>query len=867
MNSICLIDVSGYIFRAFYGLPSMTRDDGTPVNAVYGFTRMLVNLISENACSHIVALFDTSRITFRQDIYPLYKKNRQETPKELIPQFPLIKEVVSLFGLKSVEKQGVEADDLIASYTKMAIDQGWNVKIISADKDLMQLMEERVEIFDPMKKKTVTLEDVYKKFGVSPDKVISVQALMGDSSDNIPGARGIGPKIASELINQFFSITNLYTHIEDVKPEKRRQILIDSRQNVLISEKLATLKNDVQDLPPLDECVLSLIDKKKVEDFFKKNNFKMTTKVLSLLEEKEGDIKENQIADSSLYKKNVSSLKKVSSYEQFKHWLEYHVRGTFYFLKTEEELFIRNNSDEIKISLEDLSVQQKDLFSLCDIIDLKKVFQDIQKVFSANNIKKVLYRAKDWYHFFDLKENPKNVIDIELLFYIKNGTTGKNDKIYLDFIEKKENYTESISLAFLEEIEAYLDCSLTQVQKELYFNLDYPLVYILYQMEKRGFSLDFNKLKNLKERFDIRIETLKEEIYKEVGSVFNLNSSQQLAKILFDDLGLIGKKKTSKGSLSTDISVLEELQDQHSVIKKVLDYRQIVKLQSTYIEPLLKERLFRERVHTTFSMTATNTGRLASSNPNLQNIPIKSLEGKEIREAFIAKEGYTLIGADYSQIELRLMAEIAQVKELKRAFAEEKDIHTLTASQIFDIPIECVTEQMRRKAKAINFGIMYGMSAFGLAKSLHISRTEAKQYIGAYFNRYPEIKDYMQRVSEQAKKDGFVTTQEGRQCFIQGFDSYMTEKAAYRAAINAPIQGSAADLIKKAMIKTVHGITSHSLEANLILQVHDELIFEVKNEDVETAMACIRQEMERGFNLDIPLLVEVKKGKNWREIH
>lgn len=925
-NSICLVDGSGYIFRAFYALPPMTRPDGTPVNAVYGFINMLMGLIKENNCPHIVVIFDAKRKNFRNEIYAAYKENRKETPPELVPQFGLIRQAVEAFNIPWLEMEGFEADDLIATYARIATQKGWHTRVISADKDLMQLMNETVSLYDPMKRKEITIADVQNKFGVAPDKVIDVQALMGDSTDNIPGAAGIGPKTAAELVNQFGSLDNLLQRLSDVKQEKRREGLIRDTAQILMSKKLVELDSHAPVKEDFSVFKAKNPDYTKIEAFLIENDFK------SLLN-KTKNWAEKQQTEPALTpeSKPVSAIiettyETVQEETTLKKWIEKIKQAGFVSIDTETDDLDPHTAKIVGFSLsvepskacyvplrhgEDNNQSDKpvDLFSFQDKptsnrpkqIPVQRSLEMLRPILADKNILKIGHNIKFDMHILThaYGENPPKIEPVEdtmLLSYTLNGTrhghgmdelaelylnhntikyrdvcgTGRGritfDQVSLDIAAPYAAEDADITLRLYNLFKPQVNADSS---RKTYEEVDSPLIPILFEMERRGVMADKAQLHGLNIYFEKELARLTGQIHTLAGEEFNINSPAQLGVILFEKKALSGGKKGSSGSWTTDVKVLEKLAEEGDELSKtVLEYRTYAKLKNTYVDSLLallSEK--HQRVHTSYSLTSTSTGRLSSSDPNLQNIPIRSDAGKEIRKAFIAKQGYTLVCADYSQIELRLMAIVADVKLLKEALIHNADIHASTASQVFNIPLEQIDSDTRRRAKAINFGIIYGISPFGLANQLGISRTEAKQYIDAYFGRYPEIKTFMEQTITFAHENGYVMTPFGRKCFVYGINERMTRSFAERAAINAPIQGGAADIIKMAMIQVQKDIEQQKLDVTLLLQVHDELIFEVKNEDVEAAKNLIKSAMENVVQLDVPFVVDIGQGHNWKEAH
>ena len=868
-KTLCLVDGSGYIFRAFYALPPMNRADGTPVNALYGFTAMMMSLLQENACDNIVVVFDAARRNFRNEIYPEYKANRSETPPELIPQFPLIREACDALNVAKIEKEGYEADDLIATYARIAKEKGMKARIISADKDLMQLMDNNTSLYDPMKKKEITLEDVEKKFGVAPDKVIEVQALMGDSTDNIPGASGVGPKTAATLIQQFGSIQNMFAHLDEISSEKRREGLQADKEKIEISKKLVTLDKFV----PVDENLTTFarqnIQIQKLTDFLNLNNFSSLVKRLSSshFERKSAEVSQKEI--------KIITLTNEKEIQEMIQELRQTPRFSFYLEQNESDEFIgielANQSCVYHIDLMN-PLPQRDLFSNAETVFSSGFLKLLKPLFEDKNLIKVGHDIKMAIHSLASKgitvEKPYE--DIMLMSYDLDGSKHAHDletlmQIYFPNQEKagKEAF-------FMGEIAKQIKEKLiTQNELAIYEDIDAPLIPILVDMEKEGILLDKKHLKKLDTLFSQRLNDLTDKIHTLTGEEVNINSPIQLGIILFEKRGLPGGKKGPNGHWITDVKVLEKLahEEGDELAELILQYRAAAKLKSTYIDALLERMKENPRISTTFSLVATNTGRLASSNPNLQNIPVRTEEGKEIRESFIAKEGCVLLSADYSQIELRLIADVANVKKLRESFLKNEDIHARTASEVLGIPLDQITPDLRRQAKAINFGIIYGISGFGLAQNLKISRTEANKYIDSYFAQYPEIKNYMKKTIEFASTNGYVQTPFGRKIYISGFDSGRTKSFAERAAINAPIQGGAADIIKMAMIRVEKVLKEKNIPAKLLLQIHDELVFEVPTEWAEKATQIIRENMEQVVKLSIPLVTEVGRGENWREAH
>ena len=908
--TICLVDGSGYIFRAFYALPPMTRADGTPVNAVYGFMNMMMNLAQDNPCSHIVVIFDAKRKNFRNDIYPAYKQNRKETPADLIPQFPLIRQAVETLNISWIELEGYEADDLIATYTRIAHDKGWFVRIISADKDLTQLKRDGVIVYDPMKKKEITDADILKKFGVRPDKIVDVQSLMGDSTDNVPGAAGIGPKTAAELINKYGDLDTLLAHLDEIPQEKRREGLKRDKEQILISRQLVRLDDNAPVTNAPESFAVREPDTIKITSFLQENGFKsLLSRVQNWTEKRTQTVEKCQIQtitpkydliqDEETLKKWLLQIKDkvaIDTETTGINPMQAKLVGFSLGLENGKACYVplrhgtlKETTDLFSFSANDRPKQipVKNALSL-----LKPILEDKNILKIGHNIKYdmhiIAHEYGDSFHLYPLDDtmvmssvlngsNHGHGMDELAEKYLKHTTikyedvcgTGQKkipfNEVALDkacaYAAEDADITFRLWQCFSERLK-------NEDTHHIYQNYDKPLIPILFEMEEKGILVDQNRLKQTGILFTQKLAELTTEIHHLAGEEFNINSPAQLGIILFEKQGLSGGKKGANGAYTTDVKVLEQLaEDGSELAKKVLSYRGFAKLKSTYVDSLLTLSDLDPRIHTSFSLTATNTGRLASSDPNLQNIPIRTEDGKEIRRSFVAKAGYKLLAADYSQIELRLMAEVANVKALKESFIRNEDIHARTASQIFGIPLEQIDSDTRRRAKAINFGIIYGISPFGLANNLGIERSEAKRYIDSYFEQYPEIRRYMQETEQFATDNGYVLTPFGRKCFIHGLDNGRTRSFGLRAAINAPIQGGAADIIKQAMISVNHALNNAQLDCTLLLQVHDELVFEVAEKDIAEATELIKAKMENVVSLSVPLIAEVGMGDNWKDAH
>ncbi len=948
-KKIALIDGYGFVFRAFHALPPMTRADGTPVGAVYGFTNMLIKLLANLDASHIAVVFDSGSKTFRNDLFPAYKANRPACPEELIPQFSIVREVAEALNLVILERVGFEADDLIATVAKQASREDFDVIIISSDKDLMQLVDKRVVMYDALKNKMIGEKEVEEKFFVKPNQVLDVLSLMGDASDNVPGVRGIGPKTAAELINKYQTLENLFEHLDEIKQEKRRQMLKDGVEKAKLSKELITLCETVPVSDNMQDYLLQNIDGRKLVNFLEKQGFRaLVTKVRKDFNVTDSDKKEDLFVgfEPANISQNHSSLPLAAKPDSYlrgndnKGWAE--VKQTIISnisqLKTLTQTAITNGNLVVDFEFNKGGLEAVILSSTANenspqeifyvaIIDEKNhdfggdlfavkpekkvdeeglkladLMQELMPALLDESVNKISYKVKDLVKYLISSQNKSRIIqnnfdDIALMAYVLNSSENKTD---LDVLVA-ENLNDETSGDFsqnCQEIEKgktpevfgdknkksqfycfknYCLWKLYKILKQrifseklnnVYYCFEKPLIKVLAQIETNGIAIDDIKLKELSIYFDGVIKNLTKEIYQLAGEEVNIGSPKQLAHILFEKLGLkTGKKSSKTGAFSTNSEVLEELDlEGHLIAGKILQWRQFSKLKSTYADALQTAiNPKTKRIHTTFSNISTTTGRLSSNNPNLQNIPIRSEEGRKIRNAFIAAKGCKLISADYSQIELRVLADIAGIDALKQAFLADKDIHTITAAQVFGVEESEVDKEMRRKAKAINFGIIYGISAFGLAKQLKIGRGDAAKYIENYFVTYPGIQKYMQHYQELARQNGFVETIIGRKCFIPTINSKnpTLRGLAERLAINAPIQGSAADIIKKAMIDFDAVLIEEDLQSKIVLQVHDELLIEAPENEVEKVATLLRKTMEKAILLDVPLKVDVKITERW----
>jgi len=911
-----LVDGSGYIFRAYYALPPLSRkSDGLPVGAVSGFCNMLFKLLEDTKskenkekATHFAVIFDSARKNFRNEIYSDYKANRSEAPEDLIPQFEYIRKSVNAFNIPSIELINYEADDLIATYTEEILKLGAKVTIISSDKDLMQLYsDKKVRIYDPIKNKFIKEEDILKKFGVNSKKVIDVQALAGDSSDNIPGVPGIGVKTAAELIKEYGTLENLLKNAKNIKQNKRRETLIGNKDMAILSKKLVTLKKDVPVKDSLKNFVIKDVDKKKLYSFLREMEFnRLLSSAISTYGEPNFETEKylNQKKTIKVDKKNYILISEVN---QIDRWInEAEEKGEF-SIDTETTSLDPHRADLVGISM------STDPGKACYIplnhqegknLNEKEVLKKLKIILEDESIKKIGQNIKFDYIIFYHRGIKLNAIeDTMLMSYVLDA--GKNrhnmntlSEIHLNHkpikfkdlvgsgkkqinfsqveIEKAKDYSAEdadITLRLFKIFEKNL-----KIEKliNIYEIFEKPLVKILAQMEINGIKLNVDFLKDLSEKFKKKIFLLEQEIFKLSKKEFNIGSNKQLGEVMYNDLKISSLKKTKKGSFATGANVLEDLAFKgHKFPKLVLDWRQVTKLKNTYSDSLPEFiNSDSDRVHTSFLLAATTTGRLASSNPNLQNIPIKSSDGKDIRKAFISEKNNNLLSADYNQIEMRILSDLADVKELKKAFNNNEDIHSLTASQVFNVEINKVSDDMRRKAKAINFGIIYGISQYGLAKQIGVSNNDAEEFLNSYFLRFPEIKDYMNETIKFCRKSGYVCNIFGRRTHVTGINdkNFNVRNFQERAAINAPIQGSASELMRLAMIKINKLIDEKNEKAKMLLQIHDELIFEVDKNLINNFSNTIKNEMmsvkeSQLHSFSVPLLVDINIGQNWGDLH
>ena len=913
-----LIDGSGYIFRAYYALPPLSRkSDGLPTGAVSGFCSMLFKLLEDSKSdqnlqkpTHFAVIFDSARKTFRNEIYSDYKANRSEAPDDLAPQFEYIRKSVLAFNLPSVDLPNYEADDLIATYVDQILKKGARVTIVSSDKDLMQLYQKNVRIFDPMKNKFITEEDVFKKFGVDASKVIDVQSLAGDSSDNVPGVPGIGVKTAAELINKYGTLEKLLKSAHEIKQNKRRETLLENKDKALISKKLVTLDHKSPIKRELSEFELKSIDKDKLYKFLREMEF---NRLLSSAISAYG---ESVLTSSS---PEIKSIEKQSPINNKNYHLISNPDEIDEWVKEAEELgevavdTETNSLDPHQAELVGISLSSK-IGKACYIpighksskcIKKDIVIKKLKKLLEDPSVKKIGQNIKfDFIVFFKHGITLSAMEDTMLMSYVLDAGknrhnmdtlselhlghktisfkemvgTGKKEINFSEVeVDKAKDYAAEDADVTFRLYKKFLKNLKSEKLINIYEIFEKPLIKILAFMEIEGVEIDSKFLQSLSKKFEKKILTLEKDIFKISKKEFNIGSPKQLGEIIYNDLKIAGLKRTKKGGFATSASVLEDLAFKGNKFPKlILDWRQLSKLKNTYSDALPEHvNPTTKRVHTSFLLAATTTGRLASSDPNLQNIPIKSDDGKDIRKAFKAKKDHLLISADYNQIEMRILADLADVKELKKAFKNDEDIHSLTASQIFNIDIKKVNQDHRRKAKAINFGIIYGISQYGLAKQINVTNYEAEEFLNSYFGKFPEIKVYMDNTIKFCRKSGYVNNIFGRRSHFSGINdkNFNVRNFQERAAINAPIQGSASEIMRLAMIRLDKKLSENKIsKPKMLLQIHDELIFEVPKKDEKLMTKIIKNEMTSVAQSDFhsfstPLTVDVNVGDNWGMLH
>ncbi len=936
---VYLIDGSGFIFRAYHAMPKLTRPDKTPVGAVLGFCNMILKLVGETDADHVAVVFDVARTTFRNRLYKDYKAHRPEPPDDLVPQFGLVREAVDAFNVCRIERPDYEADDLIATYADAAVCEGARVTIVSSDKDLMQLVSDKVELYDAMRDRPIRAPEVAEKFGVGPDKVIDVLALWGDSSDNVPGVPGIGAKTAAELINQYGDLETLLKRAGEIKQPKRREALTEHADDARLSKKLVTLDHAVPLPCPLSDLAVRPLDPAKLTAFLEAQGFRALLGRVQAKLGSSGSAASTQDETESLQPAadtkapmpaaTVAAARLAAAKQTYElvqdvaaldRWIVSAFEKGAVAVDTETSSLDAVAADLVGVSLAlepgiacyipvghtsgtpgalDLAgagAAPKQIPRDAVTERLKPLLEDPGVLKIGQNIKYdmqvlgrygVAVRPIDCtmllsfvldagLHGHGLDELAKLHFGHDMIKYKDVAGSGKNHIGFAavlldracDYSAEDADYTLRLHRLLKPRL-------IAERRIAFYETVERPLPAVVGAMERAGITIDRAELKRLSDDFARRIAEAETEIHKLAGHPFNVGSPQQLGKVLFDELHLerFGRK-TKSGANSTDAAVLEELAEAHPLPAKVLEWRELAKLKSTYADALVEEiNPVTGRVHTSYSLTGAATGRLASSDPNLQNIPIRTEEGRKIRHAFIAAPGCLLISADYSQIELRLAAHVGDIGPLKDAFRDGLDIHAMTASQVFGVPIEGMDPMLRRRAKAINFGILYGISAFGLGRQIDVPQAEAGKFIKAYFDRFPGIRNYMDRTKEFARENGYVETLFGRRCYVPGIKDPIPARRGFseRAAINAPLQGAAADIIKRAMRRIPPALAQAGLKAKMLLQVHDELVFEAPEAEAKKTAALVKEVMENAHRpaveLSVPLVVDTGMARHWDAAH
>ena len=883
-----LIDGSSYLFRAFYAIGHLSNSKGIPTNATYGFTQMLLKVLKDHRPDYLVVTFDLKAPTFRTEVYKEYKSNRPAMPEGLTPQIPYIKKIIEGYRIALLEMEGYEADDLIGTVAK-GLESEVDVVIITGDKDILQLVSPRIQVYDTMKEKRFGVEEVIERFGVSPEQVVEVMGLSGDAIDNIPGVPGIGEKTAIQLIKTYGSIENLLIHVEEIHQKKLKENLKTHGDLARLSRQLATIHTNVPVNYRLKDFSLSPPDLNHLKEIFKELEFNKLLKELFEKKRSESTTRDYRlITDRNELLALLEDLRKAASFSidlettsPYPMWadlvgisLSYAPHQAFYIplghqgKEKTRQLPLREVLEELRPILEDGEIKKVGQNIKYDWIVLKRYGIHLQGIDGDTMIASYLLNPTK--HNHNLNEIAQEYLDRSLTSYKEVVGTGTKAVTFDQIdLEKARDYS-------CEDAEVTFQLSHLLLPKlkegglqDLFDQVEMPLVMVLAKMEMNGVKIDLDLLQEYSKEIETQLQQKVERIYGLAGEVFNINSSQQLGKILFEKLKLPVVKRTKTGS-STDVEVLTKLSLQHDLPLEILGYRNLSKLKSTYIDALPKLIHPKTgRVHTSYNQTVTATGRLSSSDPNLQNIPVRAEEGNRIRQAFIPEEGWAIVSADYSQIELRILAHLSQDETLINAFQQDEDIHARTASEIFQVPIEKVTLPMRREAKVINFGIIYGMSAYGLSQQLGTDPKIAQTYIDEYFKKYTGVQTYIEKSLGEARQKGYVMTLLHRRRYLPDIHSPNTpiRQATERMAINTPLQGTAADIIKVAMIHIQKRIDELDLPVKMIMQVHDELVFEVPKGDLQKTIPMIQNKMETVMDLSIPLKVSIHSGKNWAEGH
>lgn len=887
-NRLMIIDGSSLLHRGFYALPLLSTKDGIYTNGVYGFLTMFYKITEEYKPSYISVVFDKKAPTFRHLEFDLYKANRQKAPNELSLQFPILKEVLSAMNINQIEVEGYEADDIAGTIAKFGEEKGLEVILVTGDRDYLQLASEKSKVL--VTKKGITELEVFDhktimdKYGIKPEQFIDLKGLMGDQSDNIPGVPGIGEKTGLKLIKEFGSMENIYENIENVSGKKRKESLIEYRQQAFMSKKLGEIVTNVPMELDIEKFIVKEPNWEKLKELYEKLEFKSLLdkipkdKIKDSREEFKSEfILVNDDREFNSIVNNIKQAKKIGFKIIYSgpNPLKDEIIGicikpkefSTYYIDCEDNAILTSFKKIFKEIFESEDIEKIGYNIKDDIIGLFRLDINISKLSFDSMIGQYLINPSQT--DYSIHELAKEYFDIFIESEEELLGKGKKKKTFksLDLRKRAEYFSKILDLTFMLEnkIKGIIK---SQGMEKLYYDVELPLVEVLASMEYLGFKIDMDIINELGKEFDDKINDLTIEIYDLAGREFNVNSPKQLGEVLFDELDLPVIKKTKTG-YSTNVEVLDKLKDKHPIIDKILKYRQIVKLKSTYIDGLIN--LVDDetnRIHSSFNQTVTNTGRISSTEPNLQNIPVKTEEGRKIRKAFVPEnENYVLVDGDYSQIELRVLAHISDDPKLKEAFYHNEDIHTKTASEVFEVKKEEVTPLMRSRAKAVNFGIVYGISDYGLSRDLNISRKEAKKYIDNYLRNYKKVKEYMENIIEIGKRDGYVETILNRRRYLPELKSrnYAVRSFGERVAMNTPIQGSAADIIKIAMVRVYKELKKRNMKSKLILQVHDELIIEAYKDEKEEVENILRQIMESSVELNVPLKVDIKMGESWYE--
>ncbi|HHT96991.1 MAG TPA: DNA polymerase I [Clostridiales bacterium] len=876
-NKMVLIDGHSILNRAFYGIPDLTTTKGEHTNAVLGFINIMLKIIDEEQPDYLTVAFDVHHPTFRHEMFSEYKGTRKGMPEELKEQVPIMKEVLQAMNVKIIEKAGYEADDILGTIAKNAEKEGCSVSIISGDKDLLQLASENIKIRIPKTRRGVTEvedyfdKDVLDKYSVTPEQFIDLKGLMGDTSDNIPGVPGVGEKTATKLLLEYGTMENLYNNLDKLKPSKVTTSIIENQEIAELSKVLATIKTDCEIEYNYKDGEINNLFNDNTYEYFKRLELK------SLLSRFQDEM--NHQTDEGLEFGIINEYEKV---EDLFSNIKSKIKTIGIYLIIEENVLYgvsvcsdKEKADLIlidnKISLEYIENKIKELLENSheiSLIGLKNTlnyikFEDNDKVFDGSIAAYLLNPLKDTYNYDDIARDYLNLIVPSKADVIGKKKVQDVIKEEIDNLVKYSCYAALVAYLSKEKLIQLLERT---EMASLFFNIEMPLIYTLYRMEQRGIGVNKEELKEYSEKLSVSIDILEAEIFDLVGEEFNIKSPKQLGIILFEKLQLPFAKKTKTG-YSTAVDILDKLRSEHEVINKILEYRQLTKLKSTYADGLIAYIDNDGRIHGRFNQTITATGRISSTEPNLQNIPIKMELGRQIRKAFIPKEDYVFLDGDYSQIELRVLAHMSEDEKLIEAYKEAKDIHKITASEVFHTPFDEVTPYQRNSAKAVNFGIVYGISSFGLGQDLNISRKEAEKYINKYFSTYPRVKEFLDETVENAKLEGKVYTLFGRVRPIPEISSsnFMQRSFGERIAMNSPIQGTAADIIKLAMIAVDKKLIKLNMKSRLILQIHDELLIETHKDEVELVRNIMLEEMLKAVELSVPLTVDIKQGNSWYE--